>query len=143
MVHALREIRRVLAPDGILIDLRPLDERWPVEVASARETRQIGRLLDLEHAITSDESANRAMERMQADGLFARETQEFFPLFYYWDSPNEMQDFIREEWEDFNALEEETLRAARSAWAVADGDSRVRIRVKMLIARWKKPGGKE
>ena len=34
MVHALEEIRRVLLPGGILIDLRPLADRWRVEVVS-------------------------------------------------------------------------------------------------------------
>ena len=139
MVHALREIHRVLAPNGILIDLRPLDERWPVEVTSARETHQIGRLLDYEFAITSDESANRAVEQVAAEGGFVREAGEFFPFFYYWDTPNEMQAYIEREWEDYNGLEEETMQAARSAWAVADADSRLRIRVKMLITRWRKP----
>jgi hypothetical protein len=143
MVHALREIHRALAPDGILIDLRPLDDRWPVEVASRRETRQVGRLLDLEHALAGDNAANRAMDRVEREGLFERQEQEFFPLYYSWDSPGEMQEYIQEEWEEYNSLDEPTLQAVRSAWAVADGDSRVRIRVKMLIARWGKSGGKE
>jgi SAM-dependent methyltransferase len=136
MVHALREIHRVLIPGGILIDLRPLDERWPVEVTSKRETRQIGRLLDFDCAIASDESANRAVDQMAAEGRFAREDGETFPFFYYWDTPNEMQEYIAEEWADYNGLEEATVQAARSAWAVADADSRVRIRMKMIIARW-------
>jgi len=34
MVHALDEIRRTLKPNGILIDLRPVEDNWPVEVAS-------------------------------------------------------------------------------------------------------------
>ena len=138
MVHALREVHRVLVPDGILIDLRPLDDRWPVEIASRRETRQVGRLVDFDQALSSDRAADQAVETVAAEGRFQRESGEFFPFLYSWDSPNEMQEFIEEEWEDFNGLDEETLRAARSAWAVADADSRVRIRVKMLITRWRK-----
>ena len=42
MVHALSEVRRVLSPDGILIDLRPLADNWPVEVVSLREVRRTG-----------------------------------------------------------------------------------------------------
>ncbi len=140
MVHALREIQRVLIPGGILVDLRPFDDRWPVEVNSARETREVGRLLDFDHAISSDQAAERAMEQAAAEGRFRREAGEFFSFFYYWDTPNEMQEYIAEEWEDFNGLEEETVQAARSAWAVADADSRVRIRMKMLIARWRRSG---
>ncbi len=138
MVHALREVHRVLAPNGILIDLRPLDERWPVEIASARATQQVGRLIDSELAVESDLASNRAVEQAAAERLFVREKEETFPLFYYWDTPNEMQTFIHEEWEDFNKLDESVIQAVRSAWAVADADSRVRLRIKMLIARWKK-----
>jgi len=140
MVHALREIQRVLRPDGLLIDLRPFDDRWPVEVTSARETHQVGRLLDLEFAITSDQAAERAIEQAAAEGRFIREEGEFFPFLYYWDTPNEMQEFIAEEWEEFNGLDQETMQAARSAWAIGDADSRVRIRMKMLITRWRKSG---
>lgn len=138
MVHALKEIHRVLAPDGILLDLRPLEERWPVEIASVRETRQAGRLLDSETALETDRITNRAMEQAAAEKLFVKESDEFFPFFYYWDTPNEMQTFISEEWEDFNELDEATLQALRSAWAAADADCRVRLRMKMLIARWRK-----
>ena len=138
MVHALREIHRVLAPDGVLIDLRPLDDRWPVEVISARAANPVGRLLDTEFAIASDEAAERAVEQAAAEGRFRREAGEFFSFNYYWDTPNEMQEYIAEEWEDYNGLDEQTAQAARSAWAVGDADSRVRIRMKMLIARWQK-----
>jgi len=138
MVHALREVHRVLAPNGILIDLRPLDERWPVEIASARETRPAGRLLDSETALATDQSANQAVEQVAREKLFAKEKEEFFSYFYYWDTPNEMQTFINEEWENFNELDEATMQVVRSAWAVADADSRVRLRMKMLITRWKK-----
>ena len=41
MVHALAEIRRVLVSDGVLIDLRPLADQWPVEVASLREVQEV------------------------------------------------------------------------------------------------------
>lgn len=140
MVHALREVHRVLAPRGILIDLRPFDDRWPVEVTSARETREVGRLLDLDSAISSDQAADGAVAQAAAEGRFTREAAEYFSFFYYWDTPNEMQEYIAEEWEDFNGLDEQTVQAARSVWAVADADSRVRIRMKMLIARWRKVG---
>jgi hypothetical protein len=140
MVHALREVHRTLTPNGVLLDLRPFDDRWPVEVTSARATVEVGRLLDLENAISSDQAAQRAIQQAADEGLFKREEGEFFPFFYYWDTPNEMQEFINEEWEDFNGLDEETMQAARSAWAVGDADSRVRIRMKMLITRWRKSG---
>ncbi|MCC6299244.1 MAG: hypothetical protein IT314_08090 [Anaerolineales bacterium] len=138
MVHALSEIRRVLIPDGILIDLRPMLDRWTVEVASARETKQTGRVTDYPIGVADDEAANQAMAESEAQGWFVREREEFFPFVYAWDTPKELEEWVAEEWEGFIGLDEETKHATRSAWALSDGDARVQLRVKMLIARWRR-----
>ena len=140
MVHALGEIHRVLVPDGILIDLRPMADRWAIEVFSARETRETGHVTDLPLGLEDDEAANQAMRNAEANGWFTRESEAFFPLHYVWDTPSDMEKWIDEEWTTFIGLDEEPRRATRSAWAVGDGDSRVRVRAKMLIARWRKLG---
>ena len=138
MVHALSEIRRVLVPDGILIDLRPVLSHWPLEVMSARETRETGQIQDLPLGLADDKSANQSMARAEQNGWFTRQTEEFFPFYYSWDSPSEMEEWIAEEWEDFIQLDEESKRATRSAWALGDAESIVRVKVKMLITSWKK-----
>ena len=138
MVHALDEVRRVLAPDGILIDLRPLADNWRVEVVSLREVKRTGRVEDLPVQTNGDVAANAAIQAAEKRGWFKREQDELFPFFYSWDTPSEMEDFVDDDWSDFVGMEEDTRRATRSAWAVADGDSRVRVRVEILIARWRK-----
>jgi hypothetical protein len=138
MVHALGEIQRVLVPDGTLIDLRPLCDRWPVEVFSGRETRQTGQVTDLPLGLEDDEAANRAVREAEANGWFRREDEEFFPIHYVWDTANDMEKWVDEEWEDFIGLDEEVRRATRSAWALGNADTRVRVRVKMLIAKCRK-----
>ena len=138
MVHALSEIRRVLIPNGILIDLRPLLSRWEVEVASAREPRLTGRVNDFEVGIADDTAANRSMAEAESNGWFIREREEFFPYVYSWDSPHEMEEWIDEEWNDFIGLDEAAQRSTRSAWALSDGDARVQLRMKMLIGRWRR-----
>lgn len=138
MVHALSEIHRVLIPNGILIDLRPILDHWQIEVASAREVQITGRMQDFQRGLEDDAAANQAMREAETNGGFEREREEFFPLIYSWDSPSEMDEWIKEEWDGFIDLDEATNRATRSAWAVGDGDSRVRVKAKMLITRWKK-----
>ena len=138
MVHALSEIRRVLVPNGILIDLRPILSNWPVEVVSARENRETGRIQGLPLGLADDEAADQSITQAEQDGWFAREAEEFFLYHYSWDSPSEMEEWVAEEWHDFIQLDEESKRATRSAWALGDADSRVRVGVKMLITRWKK-----
>lgn len=138
MVHALSEIRRVLVPDGILIDLRPMLDRWQVQVVSARQVQDTGRLMDFPSGLADDKAADQAMAKAEQDGWFAREDEEFFLIDYSWDTPREMEEWIQDEWHDFIDLDEETRKATRSAWAVGDADSLVRVRVKMLITRWRK-----
>ena len=138
MVHALGEIHRVLAPDGILIDLRPWGERWQIEVASASAIQETGRVTDLPGQLEGDRAANAAIQEAEQRGWFRRDHEEFFPFFYTWDTPSEMEEFIEDDWADFIALGEEAKRTTRSAWALGEADSHVRVRVKILLARWKK-----
>lgn len=138
MVHALSEIRRVLVPDGILIDMRPLAERWQIEVVSANEFTETGRVLDLPEQVNGDIAANQAVQEAEARGWFKRDQEEFFPFYYSWDTPSEMEEFIDDDWADFIDLSEEARKATRSVWAVGNADSRVRIRMKVLMTRWKK-----
>ena len=137
MVHALDEIRRVLQPDGILIDLRPIGAQWNIEVFSARETHETGHVTDLPLGVEDDNAANQAMSNAEANGWFIRESEEFFRLHYVWDTASEMEKWVDEEWTNFISLDDEARRATRSAWALGDADSRVRVRAKMLITRWK------
>ena len=138
MVHTLKEIKRVLVPNGILIDLRPILDRWHIEVASAREVRETGRMQDFPIGLADDEASNRSVAEAEKNGWFVREREEFFPLTYLWDTANEMEEWVEEEWHDFIGLDEETKRATRSAWALGDADSRVRVKMKILISRWKR-----
>ncbi len=141
MVHALNEIRGVLVPDGTLIDIRPLNDHWPVEVVSARGFQETGRLDDLPEQVNADAASNKAVQEAERRGWFRREQEEFFPYFYSWDTPSEMEEFVAEDWSDFIGLSEKTKRATRSIWAIGDADSRVRVRVKILITRWRAAGG--
>lgn len=138
MVHALGEIHRVLVPNGILIDLRPLADSWLIEVFSARETWETGYVTDLPLGLEDDEASNQATRDAEAKGWFRRENETFFPLHYVWDTASEMEKWIDEEWTNFISLGDEARRATRSAWALSDGDSHVRVQAKMLITRWRK-----
>jgi len=138
MVHALDEIRRTLTPDGILIDLRPVEDNWLVEVASQDAVQVAGKLTDVPIGQADDAAAFRAMREVESLGWFVREREQEFSFFYYWDTPSEMKEFIDTEWEDFEKIEDSVLKAAQSVWASANADARVRVRVKMLITRWRK-----
>ena len=137
MVHALSEIRRVLVPDGVLIDLRPFTEEWRIEVVSLRETQRTGYITPEPVGVADDEAANRAMADVEARGWYKREEGIEFPIHYAWDTASEMEKWIEEEWEGVATLGEDAKRATRSAWALSDADAQVRVKVKMLITRWR------
>jgi len=138
MVHALEEIRRVLAPGGILLDLRPLADRWPVEVVTVDGVRVMGRLTDLPSGLADDEASNEAMQEVARRGWFVCEEEQIFPMFTYWDDPDEMAAYMAERWADFIKLEDVTFKAAGVAWKAAGADRRVRIQMKMLLTRWQR-----
>jgi hypothetical protein len=137
MVHALSEIRRVLVPGGLLIDIRPLADRWPIEVGSAGGFRETGRVDDLPAQVEGDVAANEAISEVESRGWFEREQEQYFPFFYSWDTPSEMEEFIADDWSDFIQLSEAAKQATRAAWASASAEARVQIRVQILITRCK------
>ena len=137
MVHALSEIRRTLKPNGTLIDLRPVEDNWTVEIPFSSGLQIAGRLTDMPIGIEDDSAAFAAMKDVASHGWFVREREEEFDFFYYWDTPSEMKEWIEVEWEDFEKLEEDVYKKTKALWASANADARVRVRVKMLITRWK------
>ena len=155
MVHALNEIRRVLVREGIMIDLRPLMDEIPLEVVSnvvndvtavelpshplpsQPEVRRAGMADQLPEDRALDEAANRSIAEAEVQNWFVKEREQFFTFNYYWDSPKEMQEYVEAEWSHSITIDEEAWQSIRSTWAVANADARVRIPLKMLIARWK------
>ena len=138
MVHALDEIRRTLKPNGILIDLRPVEANWSVEVVSSAGYQVSGRLSDLPAAVADDEAAFNAMRAAESNGWYSKKEEKEFAFFYYWDTPSEMKEFMEDEWEDFEKLEEDVYKKTSSLWASSNADARVRVRVNMLITKWEK-----
>ena len=107
MVHALSEIHRVLKPNETLLDLRPLEDSWSVEVVSSAGWQVAGRLIDMPQGVADDAAANKAMRDVEASGWFIQKISEEFPYFYSWDTPTEMKAFMENEWEGFEKLDEE------------------------------------
>jgi hypothetical protein len=138
MVHALDEIRRTLKTNGSLIDLRPVSSNWSVEISSSTSYQLAGRLNDMPVGLADDEAAFKAMREVESRGWYIKEKEEGFAFFYYWDTPSEMKEFMETEWEDFEKMDKSVYRAAQSLWSQANADAQVRVRVKMLITKWKR-----
>jgi len=126
MVHALDEIRRVLKPNGV------------VEIVSSAGWQVSGRLNDLPIAVADDEAAFQAMREAESKSWFVKKEEKEFSFFYSWDTPSEMKEFMDTEWEGFEKLEDNVYQKTKSLWASANADAGVRVRVKIVAAKWEK-----
>ena len=137
-MHALNEIRRILVPNGILIDLRPIQGYRIVEVVSGDEVQEIGHIQDFPVCLAEYAASNQAIQESKSRSWFVKEAGDEFFLFYYWDTPSEMKEYIDTEWEHSRKLEDHVYQTAQSIWAVSDADARLRAKMNMLIHRWRK-----
>ena len=121
-----------------MIDLRPVESGVKIEVVSQGKVQTAGELISMPIGQADDQAAFRAIGEAEAKGWYVKERQENFDLFYYWDMPSEMKEYIDTEWGDYEKMEDDVYRAAQSLWSLANADARVRVRRRMLIARWRK-----
>ena len=77
MVHALRECHRVLKPNGILIDLRPMAVHRRVGIARGDDWNYVAAMSE---PFDDDRAANRAVAQVMREGLFWREQETTFEL---------------------------------------------------------------
>ena len=77
------EIRRTLKPYGILIDLRPVEDNWSVEIVSSAGWQVSGRLSDVPAAVADDEAAFNAMREVESKGWYIKKEEEEFAFFYW------------------------------------------------------------
>jgi len=138
MVHALEEIRRVLIQDGILLDLHPVAERWPIEIVRGNDTLVTGRITDLPSALDDDRAADVAIEEAIRRGWFIRKKKVFFEYNEYWDNPDELIEHVTEQWSSFSQLGDDVQKATRNAWKTASDNWRLRIKFKMLLNHMQK-----
>jgi len=136
MVHALKAIWRVLVPDGMLIDLRPFHANWPVEIVDGESITPVGPVDD-SLGITHDIAADNAMAAVVQEGWFTCEYQTNFDYAWYWDSSGEMKTHFENKSPPL-ILPQTLVHDTRRSLAAAGPHARVRIRINMLLARYRK-----
>jgi hypothetical protein len=136
MVHALSEARRLLAPAGTLIDLRPLCVDVPLEIVSPSGSQSAG-LVDLSPDIEDDIAADNTFQEAVAGGNLKQVRLETFDFAYYWDTLREMKTDFEENWKDEAILREEVLRQARRLFRSHRPRPRLRLRIRMQLAAYR------
>lgn len=103
MVHALREIHRVLTPGGGLADLRP-DRRLDsgkhrrdvlAKLSYLRGRREIPVGVLEEGSFADDEAADRAIQRVLHAGLFSLTSSETLPFRLHFHDLESFDDYLR------------------------------------------------
>ena len=93
MVDALKESWRVLHNDGVLLDFRPLVSAPPIEIVSG-ESAQEGGSVDDSAAASDSGAADSAIQTVVESGIFCPLTKTHFETAYYWDSVEEMSEYL-------------------------------------------------
>lgn len=89
MVHALKEIRRVLVPSGILVDFRPIGTSWPLEIVSAGRRRLVARVDRAEH-IRDDAVCEQALAQAVQEEWLVPEREQTFTFWAHWNTAAEV-----------------------------------------------------
>src|SRR5215813_15198347 len=123
MVHALHEARRVLRPDGLLLDLRPAAVHRRVGLMQAERYRPVGIMRE---TFDDDRAADRAVLAVKGEGLFKVESRAVFTCNRTMDSLDEFQEWLA----NFVKLTKQSphdwlVRRVEQALAVTGGKARV------------------
>lgn len=137
MVHALKEVWRALVPDGVLIDLRPYTANPPLEIVAGGQARLAGHF-DNSADLADDLAADKAIEHLVREGWFIRERKGAFDFAWYGDTPDEMKAYADDRWGDKMRLSKAALSKARRLFAHSGEGARVRLRTRIIIARYQK-----
>jgi hypothetical protein len=141
MVHALKDIWRVLVHGGTLIDLRPIHADWLLEVVAENRVISIGAVDNAQHH-ADDLAANQALQQLVAEGVFRCERQESFRYAWYWDTSTEMRTYFENKSPPL-CIPQEMLQKTQNALQNAGQNAQVRVLIRMSIARYRKAVGQE
>jgi hypothetical protein len=137
MVHALDEARRVLVPQGILIDLRPYCVEVSLELIFEAGMESIA-MLDSSSSKPDDLAADKAFESAAQAGIFKELKLEYFYHAYYW---NSVEDFLvdyEEKWKDDIVLPRKVIRKASSLYGKHPAGARLRARIRSKLVVYEK-----
>ena len=100
MVHALEEIRRLLKPTGILIDIHPVAESSPIEIHQGGKIDLAGDL-SVRQWCTDYQQADIALTEIKQRGLFALERELIFDSLTHYASATELRTSLKESIDKF------------------------------------------
>ena len=123
MVHALHEARRVLQPNGLLIDLRPAAVHRQIGVMRAGQYQRLGAMRE---KFDDDYAANQAVAEVVRQRLFKLERRIRFDCHRTMDSLAEFRTWL-DEFVTLDKLPSHEWLIERVAQAVREEDGKAKI----------------
>ncbi len=139
MVHALHEAWRVLLPQGILIDLRPLCADAPLEIVFPGGCALAGPV-DMSPDIAHEIAADQAIHSVVEDEIFKKIQLDHFDFAYYWEAVEDMLADMDEYWQGEVILRPGVIRRARALFKKHQPQARVRMRMPMKQEKFEREG---
>ena len=137
MVHALKEAFRILAPCGIMIDVRPLSVDVPLEIIYQGGMDSAG-MIDMSPDIGLDIAADQAIESVLRENMFTEVSKEYFNFPYFWKTIKEMKEDLEEYWKDEVIVSEAVIQQAREYLRKRHPDTQIRVEVQMKLSKYEK-----
>jgi hypothetical protein len=137
MVHALKEAHRVLLPQGIMIDVRPLSVDVPLEIIYRDGSESAG-MIDMSPDIDNDIAADKAIESVLKERIYKESSKEYFDFAYYWKTIKDMEDDLDEFWKDDVILPDQVIQQARLLFNKQRPKTQIRVGVRMKLGKYEK-----
>jgi hypothetical protein len=111
---------------------------WPVEIVGPGIEELAGRLDDSKRIRVDDASNDAVLEAVQR-GWLKKESEDYFDYAYYWETVEEMVEYVEADWCNAATIPDNVLAEAHRLVDVAGEEVEIRIRRAMVIARYRKP----
>lgn len=136
MVHALHEAWRVLQPNGILFDLRPMPVHRHIGIQNISGREEIGLIHE---SFENDYLANQAVKQVLHDGVFKSEKYVEFNCNRVMDSFKEFEtwlfDFIDR---NHTPSPDRLLKRIKHAYAATSGKKKIIASAPLMLRRLRK-----
>lgn len=139
MVDALIHFRRMLRPDGCLIDIHPTTDLPRVEIGDPSGATIAAWDLAAGDAQARHAAADRAQAAVVERGLFALEARHVFDFHRHADSADKLAAYVTANWKS-TRVDDRTRIAAADALRAQPG-GRLWMRERVHIARLRPTGG--
>jgi hypothetical protein len=130
MVDALRRANRFVSPGGCIVDIHPTAMAARLEVGSG-----VVGTVDAGDAPFRHRAASRALSAAVREGFVHIERAREFDFYTYGDSPEELAEYIEENWRNARIDPETVTRASEALLARPGARPRVLERVRITILR--------